>query len=585
MSFGPGPAIRGELLFRSQADEPRVVVQGGWERDLFWKDLKLAPGAEDDHGGMGTWHRHGRMVRTPEFTMSQGRLWYLVRGSIRAYASVNSHLVVAGPLHGSLLREFKHADDQWHWVAHGLELYKGHRLHVEFCPTDDTDCGVAMVVQADAAPPLPDLTIHPLLDSTTDSDAKRIVALRERFQAAISVLSAPAKTQVTTSDAALANWILQRQRLFLSAEDLQANASALAKLRHEEARLAAQVQWESQLAPAMLDGNGIDEQLLIRGNSNAPRGPVARRFLEAFAGDKLTNPVQSSGRLELSRQMLESPLASRVAVNRIWHHLFGRGIVPSVDNLGVLGQAPTHPELLDHLATNFVKQGWSTKRLIKSLILSRTYQMSSHPSEPAETQDPENLLWHRMPIKRLEGEIIRDALLAVSGRLVDLQYGPSVPIHLTPFMEGRGRPGVNGPLDGNGRRSIYIAVRRNFLSPMMLAFDTPSPFSTVGRRTNSNVPAQALILMNDPLVVELARRWADRLLADPSLSTDQRIDLMYQTAFARGATDAEKSEAKAFLDAQGSRFGLPDRQRQIAPQAWADLCHVLFNVKEFVFIE
>ena len=283
--------------------------------------------------------------------------------------------------------------------------------------------------------------------------------------------------------------------------------------------------------------------------------------------------------------MLQSPFAARVAVNRIWHHLFGRGIVPSVDNLGVLGQAPTHPELLDHLATQFIKDGWSTKRMIKSLLLTRTYQMSSHPMEPEDTTDPDNLLWHRMPIKRLQGEVIRDALLAVSGRLDPTPFGPSVPIHLTPFMEGRGRPGASGPLDGNGRRSIYIAVRRNFLSPMMLAFDTPSPFSTVGRRTSSNVPAQALILMNDPLVIELAKRWADRLLVDPALSPEQRIDAMYQTALARPASDAEKSEALAFLDAQSARFGLPETQRRTSPQAWADLCHVMFNVKEFVFIE
>lgn len=205
--------------------------------------------------------------------------------------------------------------------------------------------------------------------------------------------------------------------------------------------------------------------------------------------------------------------------------------------------------------------------------------------EPEDTTDPDNLLWHRMPIKRLQGEVIRDALLAVSGRLDPTPFGPSVPIHLTPFMEGRGRPGASGPLDGNGRRSVYIAVRRNFLSPMMLAFDTPSPFSTVGRRTSSNVPAQALILMNDPLVIELAKRWAERLLVDLALSPEQRIDAMYQAALARPASDAEKSDALAFLDAQSARFGLPETQRRTSPQAWADLCHVMFNVKEFVFIE
>ena len=578
VSFGVGPISPGQLQFVGTS-ELRATTVGGWQRDLFWKEIKLTGGTEDDHGGLGNWHRHGRMVRTPEFTLNGGRLWYLVRGAVRAYATVNSHLVLAGPLHGSILAEFKHTDTQWHWVAHGLDQYRGHRLHVEFTPGDDLECGVAMVVQADQPPKLPDLKLNVAIDGG-DSSTKRASLLQEQLTNAFARLN----QSTDPASAMLVNWMLERRELFVTGASDKAVADRVASLRAEEAKLSKDVVWESQLAPAILDGNGVDELLLIRGNSNTPRDPIHRRFLEAVEGD---HPLAEagSGRLTLARQMLQSPFAARVAVNRIWHHLFGRGIVPSVDNLGVLGQAPTHPELLDHLATQFVKDGWSTKRMIKSLLLTRTYQMSSHPMEPEDTTDPDNLLWHRMPIKRLQGEVIRDALLAVSGRLDPTPFGPSVPIHLTPFMEGRGRPGASGPLDGNGRRSIYIAVRRNFLSPMMLAFDTPSPFSTVGRRTSSNVPAQALILMNDPLVIELAKRWAERLLVDPTLSPEQRIDAMYQAALARPASDAEKSDALAFLDAQSARFGLPETQRRTSPQAWADLCHVMFNVKEFVFIE
>ena len=260
----------------------------------------------------------------------------------------------------------------------------------------------------------------------------------------------------------------------------------------EQKKIAADVRRDSRLAVAMQDGDGVDEHVFKRGSYKTPGDEIPRRFLEALAGPNRLPAARGSGRLELARQMTDpalDPFLPRVMVNRIWHHLFGRGIVASVDNFGVLGEAPTHPELLDYLADQFVKDGWSVKKTIRRLVLSSAYRMSSQPTD-ADQADPQNLLLHRMRLRRLEGEAIRDAMLSVSGRLDLKMYGPPVPVHLTPFLEGRGRP-ADGPLDGDGRRSLYTAVRRNFLPPMMLAFDTPSPFSTVGRRTVSNVPAQA----------------------------------------------------------------------------------------------
>jgi hypothetical protein len=201
--------------------------------------------------------------------------------------------------------------------------------------------------------------------------------------------------------------------------------------------------------------------------------------------------------------------------------------------------------------------------------------MASRPEDASEAADPENLLLHRARLRRLEGEAIRDAMLCVAGRLNSTMYGPPIAVHLTPFLAGRGRPN-SGPLDGDGRRSLYIAVRRNFLSPMMLAFDTPSPFSTVGRRTVSNVPAQALILMNDPFVHLMAERWGKTIAATPASAGD-RIDRMYRQAFTRPPTPSERGECLAFIQ---SRAKSADDAK-----AWGALAHVLFNVKGFIFVE
>jgi hypothetical protein len=205
--------------------------------------------------------------------------------------------------------------------------------------------------------------------------------------------------------------------------------------------------------------------------------------------------------------------------------------------------------------------------------------MSSRPSAQALQVDPRNLLWQHMPLKRLEAEAIRDAVLAVSGRLNDRMYGPSVPTYLTPFMDGRGKP-ASGPLDGDGRRSLYLNVRRNFMNTMFLAFDYPIPFTSAGRRSVSNVPAQALTMMNSPFVVAEAKRWADRALAEPAATSSERIDRLYLAALSRQPTEAERTSALSFLAEQATRYG----SQADDPRAWADLCHVLLNVKEFIFV-
>jgi hypothetical protein len=603
VAFGTGPVRPGDLRLEGSADRPsvRFIDRGAAEKDPTWDGLRPAPGSQHDPGVLGDVTRAGRMLRTPNFTVNAGKVYYLVKGSGHAYASVATHALIAGPLHGKLILPIN-AGPRFRWVAHDLSAYKGYPAHVQFTTAGKGEFAVAMVVQADKAPADPDRPNPALLRLAADNplSAERLARGYQRLFCNVlarleddHLIGKPG----AADQASLVNWLLRHTALFAAddkAVSLRVAEAARPFLARQVAALS-RTKPESRLAMAMMDGDGADERVFVRGSHKALGEVVPRRFLEALAGPGRIAAPRGSGRLELARQMTDpalNPFVARVLVNRVWHHLFGRGIVASVDNFGVMGERPTHPELLDYLADHFVRDGWSVKRLVRTLVLSRAYAMSSTAGGPGDAADPENLMLHRARLRRLEGEAIRDAMLAVSGRIDGRMYGPPVPVHLTAFQEGRGRP-ASGPLDGEGRRSVYLSVRRNFLSPFLLAFDTPSPFSTVGRRTVSNVPAQALILMNDPFVQQQADLWARRTLARPG-GERERITLMYQSAFARAPTEDELTACRDFLHGRGRKTS-PERQRGGAPslalgagpdgEAWADLAHVLFNAKEFIFLQ
>ncbi|HEY2911084.1 MAG TPA: DUF1553 domain-containing protein, partial [Gemmataceae bacterium] len=227
----------------------------------------------------------------------------------------------------------------------------------------------------------------------------------------------------------------------------------------------------------------------------------------------------------------------------------------------------------DWLATEFVRRAWSIKQMQRLIVTSAAYKQSSRATPEiaakALTADPQNKLMYRQNVRRLEAEAIRDAMLLVSGRLDRAMEGPGILPYLTEHQVGRGRP-ASGPLDGNGRRSLYLQVRRNFLNPMFVAFDYPTPFTTIGRRTVSNVPAQALAMLNNPFVLQQAEQWAKPVIASLG-STEVRIRGMYEAAFGLAPDSDELAAATAFLKEN--------------PNAWADLAHVLFNAKEFIFVE
>jgi hypothetical protein len=563
----------GTLLVEGSPERPalRVAVRGAAEVDAAWPLPRPSPGCENDPGALGGLLRAGRTLRTPSFLVGPGKVFYLVRGSGQAFAAVQSHAMIAGPLHAQVVLGIQVPG--WQWVGHDLTRYRGCRAHVEFTPRDGADFAVAMVVQAEKPPRLVEPANDPLPTLPT-KDAGSPEALAAGYQRGVGgVVERLAEDRLAGAAdlVPLADWLVRHPELFDAGKRL---AEAAGPLLAEQAKVLAEVRAESRLAPAMLDGSAMDGHVFVRGSPKVRGEAVPRRFLEALAGPGPLPTARGSGRLELARQVTDparNPFVARVLVNRVWHHLFGRGLVASVDNFGVLGEAPSHPELLDYLADRFVRDGWSVKRLIRTLVLSQTYRMSSDADGQGDVADPQDLLLHRMRVRRLEGEAIRDAMLAVSGRLDGKLFGPPVPVYLTDFQQGRGRP-ASGPPDGDGRRSVYLAVRRNFLSSFLLAFDTPIPFSTVGRRSVSNVPAQALILMNDPFVHLQAVVWARRVLAGGG-SPREQVQRMYLAAFGRPATRGECRHCLEFLEGQGDDAA-----------AWADLAHVLFNTKEFIFL-
>jgi uncharacterized protein DUF1553/uncharacterized protein DUF1549/cytochrome c len=353
------------------------------------------------------------------------------------------------------------------------------------------------------------------------------------------------------------------------------NTELSAERRDEIAKLEAQVP-ESEFAMIAEDRDCHNARLNIRGNHKNLGEEVPRRFLQIIAGEQQPPIISGSGRLHIANWMAsaDNPLTARVMVNRIWKHHFGSGIVRSTDNFGKMGEAPTHPELLDYLASRFVENGWSVKSLHRMIVLSSAYQMSSAASDESKKLDPANKLLQHMPVRRLEAEEIRDTILETAGTLDEKLFGPSVPPYISAYQDGRGKP-KTGPLDGAGRRSIYIQVRRNFMTPLFVAFDYPTPISAIGSRTVSTVPSQALMMMNNEFVAQQAGKWADRVIASTS-DPRERVRRMYSTAFARPADEKEVSSILAFVNNQQSR---PESA------VWTDVAHVLFNSAEFLYVQ
>ena len=554
--FGAGPMAGGTPVFGDNTSHPI-------------KEFNENGAARSD--GLST-HFTG-IIRTRTFGVNGDMLWYRYKGKADVFLAVNSHRQIAGPLHGIVRQKLDSKGDEWKWHGHRVRDYIGHRVHVEFKAKGEF--ALERVQFGDKEPPV----VRPAnsrLTKLLESDGDLAAGLARVLKTAANDC---AVGQADRETAQLLNWVIRHDNLLEKPADLgeaTAKFAAYHKVKSNIERTIPGAVW----ALSLLDGNGEDEPVLVRGNHRTPAQElVPRSFLEALGATD--RPQRGSGRLGLAKRMIDpgNPFVSRVAVNRIWHHLFGRGIVETVDNFGATSKPPTHPKLLDYLASQIMVNGWSVKNMIRQVVLSSTYRQSSKPNMASARVDPNNALLHRMPIRRLQGEVIRDQLLAISGRIDKRQFGKGPMVHITPFMRNNRSPGGSGPMDGDGRRSIYVEVRRNHLEPMLTAFDKPTPFTTIGKRMVSNSPAQPLIMLNNEFVHQQAAIWADALLKTGNANTGELVKRAYLQAFGREPEAWETGAAVEFVEQQQRAAGGDSLKQPLA-----DLCHTLFNVKEFVFI-
>jgi hypothetical protein len=370
-------------------------------------------------------------------------------------------------------------------------------------------------------------------------------------------------------------------------KEKQANAITRAqreveRLQDELAELRRGGPKSSEVAMGVSDGDRpSDCQVCIRGEVSE-RGPsVPRGFVTVITQGKPAIPTNASGRLELARWFTDrrNPLTARVAVNRIWHHLFGAGLVQTTDNFGAMSEPPSHPELLDTLAMQFMEDGWTVKKMIRRIMLSRVYQLSSDHHAANYEEDPENRYLWRMSRRRLEAEAIRDSILAASGQLDLKRPSASAVSQLGDGEIGQNRD-VSGLSSGVRYRSVYLPIIRQAMPDSLTLFDAADPSLVVGARDATTVATQALYLMNSPFVQEQAQKMAERLLGDSRLDDASRVVLAYQLALSRPPTKADLARSLTFVrEYPLTQTGTASNASTTS--AWAALCQALFASGEF----
>jgi hypothetical protein len=482
--------------------------------------------------------RHRAVLASQPFDLDGEYDLYL---NVAGEGSSARYAVQHYPRSGTIFPVNNLSGGDWRWLRYDLDYWKGDRIHIELATAGDAPILVkgeprswfgireALLVKKGTPAPADPASafLAPLFATAGDTVPASPREVAAIIAPTLQRLIDQWRRADGTLDDASAHFLQTALRAGWLPNELDTMPAAL---RDSVARYRA-LEGEIPLptrAPGVLETRGRDEPLMVRGDHKQPGDAVPRRFLEAI--DATPYGPAGSGRLEFARDLLreDNPFTTRVIVNRVWHHLFGEGLVPTPDNFGRLGEMPSHPELLDYLAGRFRdEQQWSLKKLIRDLMLSDTWQQSAEPSPAALERDPANRLLSHHGIHRLEAESIRDAFLATTGQLDPARYGP--------------------PVDGAApRRSVYLRVRRNDLDPLLTTFDFPVPASATGRRDVTNVPAQSLTLLNDPFIISQAGRWAATLEGQDD---DARIRRLFETALTRPPTASETAQALTFLQA------------------------------------
>ncbi len=553
--------------------------------------------------------KHPGVIQTPSFEIDSDYISFRVMGGDLSFVNliIENYSVPRGGIY-----HLRHSpkSDEMTWVQWDTEFWKGFTAYIEFATQDDATrfqldpvdnqlrhrptrrgdgrsfIGAGRIVFHDEKR-TPRETVVPVLSLLGDGAevaAPAAPASREELAALIArrageAVAAWRDDRLTEQQAVLLDELVREDLLPRSLEELVDLRAPVAEYRLLERDVPV-----ARRVPGVIDEAAPDQPLLVRGNHRNLGEAVPRTFLTAL--DDRPYPEPGLVRLHLAEAVAapDNPLTARVAVNRVWRHLFGYGIVRTVDNFGRLGDPPSHPELLDHLAAGFVDDGYSIKRLVRRLVLSRAYRMSSQASARAAEIDPSNRLLQHANLRRLDAEAIRDAMLSISGRLDPTLYGPSVPVHYAARRGLTEGDPNNGPVDGDGRRSIYQEIRRNAHNPFLEVFDLPKPATTRGQRDTTNVPAQSLALLNSPLVIGQAAEWGRRLAEGEAASVDGRIAHIFVKALARPPSEAERTRVTDYLNTVAAERGVDASLQLYDAAVWQDVAHSLFNLKEFIFI-